>query len=112
MNITIYINRQNEELFKAEAEKSKLLNELLANHYAGFRGMPNPRKDSLPPVKVLPNVAIPGLVKGSEFVPKPPDPETGYPCCLGKRPCKHWVWDGNVSAYVNSLTGKEREAEL
>src|ERR1044071_10342441 len=56
----------------SEAEKSKLLNELLANHYAGFRGRPNPR---LSPVKVLPKVEIPGVVKGSEFVPKPPDPE-------------------------------------
>lgn len=33
MNITIYINRSNEDLFRAEAEKSKLLNELLAKHY-------------------------------------------------------------------------------
>jgi hypothetical protein len=55
MNITVYINRQNEDLFKAEAEKSKLLNELLSNHYAQFRGMPNPRKDGLPPVVIKPS---------------------------------------------------------
>lgn len=53
MNITIYINRQNEELFKEETEKSKLLNSLLANHYAQFRNMPNPRKDGLPPTVVV-----------------------------------------------------------
>lgn len=51
-------------------------------------------------------------VPTEKFVPRAPDPETGYPCCLKARPCKHWVWDGNRSAYINSLTGKEREAVL
>jgi hypothetical protein len=40
------------------------------------------------------------------FVPTAPDPETGYPCCTKKTPCKHWVFDGTKDAYVNSLTGK------
>lgn len=43
------------------------------------------------------------------FEPKAPDPETGYPCCAKNKPCKHWQWDGLKSAYVNELTGKERE---
>lgn len=51
-------------------------------------------------------------VPEEKFVPRPPDPETGYPCCTKARPCKHWQWDGNKSAYINTLTGKEREAEL
>lgn len=46
------------------------------------------------------------------FIPRPPDPKTGYPCCVQKRPCKHWQWDANKALYVNTLTGKEREADI
>ena len=46
------------------------------------------------------------------FVPRPPDPETGYPCCLLKRPCKHWVWDGNSGVWTNLLTGRVRENDI
>lgn len=50
-------------------------------------------------------------VTSSEFVPKPPDPEKGYPCCQGKRPCKHWVWDESTGeGYVNTITGEVRAA--
>lgn len=44
-----------------------------------------------------------------EFVPRPPDPDTGYPCCTKQTPCKHWVWDNSMPAWVNSLTGKTKE---
>lgn len=45
-----------------------------------------------------------------EFVPKAPDPNTGYPCCLNeKKPCKHWTWDGVKQSYTNTLTGEVRE---
>lgn len=44
------------------------------------------------------------------FVPKAPNPETGYPCCEGKSPCKHWQWDSvSGEGYINILTGKRRE---
>lgn len=47
-----------------------------------------------------------------EFVPRPPDPKTGYPCCQDIKPCKHWQWDGNTSSWLNQLTGKTREAAI
>lgn len=50
------------------------------------------------------------ITKGSEFVPRPPDPETGYPCCLGRSPCKHWLWDDIETVWKNTLTGKTRDA--
>jgi hypothetical protein len=103
MNITIYINRQNEDLFKAETEKSKLLNELLSHHYAGFKGLPNPRKDGLPPVVVLPQAK-----ESDVFVPRPPDPETGYPCCTKSKPCRHWAFIGEEGVWKNELTEKIR----
>ncbi len=126
MHITIYVNKKNAELFQLEAEKSKLINNLLERHYfdtveggktqddihAEIKAQHEALVDAKVP-KVGRYVGTPdGKIHGPTtevFVPRPPDPETGYPCCQGKRPCKHWVWDGNLSAYVNSLTGKERE---
>jgi Arc/MetJ-type ribon-helix-helix transcriptional regulator len=49
-------------------------------------------------------------IKGSEFVPSPPDPTTGYPCCTKSTPCKHWAWDGTESCWKNTLTGRARDA--
>jgi Arc/MetJ-type ribon-helix-helix transcriptional regulator len=46
---------------------------------------------------------------GTAFVPRPPDPEIGYPCCSGIAPCKHWVWSGVDGAWKNTLTGKMRD---
>lgn len=62
---------------------------------------------STEPVRVPP--AIPGLTTGAAFVPKPPDPETGYPCCTKQAPCKHWIFNGAESHWKNELTGKTRE---
>jgi len=50
------------------------------------------------------------IVKGNEFIPKPPDPELGYPCCSGSTPCKHWAFDGLNGVWKNTLTGKTRDA--
>jgi hypothetical protein len=40
---------------------------------------------------------------------RPPDPETGYPCCQKAKPCKHWKFDNLNSQWVNELTGKVKE---
>lgn len=32
-------------------------------------------------------------------------------CCLLKKPCQHWIWDGTSQSYTNSLTGEVREVE-
>lgn len=50
------------------------------------------------------------IVTGNEFVPKPPDPELGYPCCQGNSPCKHWAWNDIDTVWKNTLTGKTRDA--
>jgi len=51
-----------------------------------------------------------GVKTGDAFVPKPPDPDKGYPCCSGRTPCKHWIWDDMDTEWKNSITGKTREA--
>lgn len=45
----------------------------------------------------------------SRFVPRPPDPDTGYPCCNKSTPCKHWAWDNVESLWKNTITNKTRE---
>lgn len=45
-----------------------------------------------------------------EFVPRPPDPEKGYPCCTKSTPCKHWVWDNVDTVWKNTITGLTRDA--
>lgn len=63
----IYIK---DERFRDEPKKSALINELLATHYGQFRGMPNPRKDGLPPAVTLPPVTkkpkVPSVIKTKE----------------------------------------------
>ena len=40
----------------------------------------------------------------------PPRKAEKLPCCLGNKPCKHWVWDMNTGdGYVNTLTGEVKE---
>jgi hypothetical protein len=56
----------------------------------------------------LPVTNIPNITTGNTFVPKPPDPEYGYPCCKGRSPCKHWTWDEITSLWTNTLTGATR----
>ena len=43
------------------------------------------------------------------FIPKPPDPILGYPCCQKEKPCKHWAWQPSGDGYVNTLTGQIKE---
>ncbi len=47
--------------------------------------------------------------KPEVFTPLPPDPQIGYPCCQGVKPCKHWVWDEVNVLWRNSLTQATRE---
>lgn len=67
-----------------------------------------PKGSVLTPKSVPTN--LPNTTTGAQFVPKPPDPEFGYPCCKGISPCKHWIFDETDAVWRNSLTGKERDA--
>jgi hypothetical protein len=49
------------------------------------------------------------IATGDTFVPKPPDPELGYPCCSGRNPCKHWAFDGLDGVWKNTLTGRTKD---
>lgn len=94
---TIYIRNDDMPKWKALENKSEFLSNALNNSIPEFKE----------PIKAPVN--IPGVVRGADFVPKPPDPETGYPCCTKARPCKHWVWDDIETVWRNTLTNKTRE---
>lgn len=32
-------------------------------------------------------------------------------CCVLKKPCQHWQWNGDKQLYVNALSGRERAVE-
>ena len=116
MQTTIYIRKDNEDAWsKFGKDKSKKVNEWLSGQYTEgdkVNDIPmQPADTSLGSTGRVPQALnIPGVVRGGEFVPKPPDPETGYPCCTANKPCKHWQWDELKSVWVNQITLKEREA--
>lgn len=105
MNQTIYFRKEIWELFKDEPNKSEVINRLLDMHYSMGGKL---RDKPLYPQDTIAYKNDPEPIK-EPFVPRPPDPETGYPCCLKAQPCKHWTFDGTSGLWTNSLTGKSRE---
>jgi len=108
MMYTIYVRKENEEVLNSIKNKSEFFNNALSGNVNGTEI----RHTDSPKLRVTqkPTLTIPGVVRGSEFVPKPPDPEIGYPCCQANKPCKHWVFDELDIVWRNTLTGKTKEA--
>ena len=127
MYMNIYITHTNEEFLRNSGQSmSGLINQLLDDYR---KGNPVSKNISVPRVKATKEEAFDIIQKnyiepklnetitkvtsrGEAFVPKPPDPETGYPCCTKDKPCKHWTFDGTTSSWVNTITGKTREVAL
>lgn len=97
--VTVYVREEDLPKWKALEKKSEFLHHALNGNVHSVSTTPSPNR----PFPEKPSIEQP-------FIPKPPDPETGYPCCLNERkPCKHWLFDGDDQVWVNSLTGKTRE---
>jgi len=91
--VTVYIREDDLEAWRAIEKKSEFIHQAL-------RG----QELEVPLVKEV-------LKEPEVFVPKAPDPVTGYPCCLKSNPCKHWSYDGNKQMWINSLTGGTKVIE-
>ena len=90
MRVNIFIRKENETKWNSIVNKSKWVN------------------DKLQGTEVFSEVPV----TDEERFKRPPDPETGWPCCERTDiSCVHWVWHINKAVYINKLTGKEREAE-
>ena len=59
--------------------------------------------------KAISPTSFPAAAVSTDFVPRPPDPVTGYPCCEKNAPCKHWVWDDMNTIWKNTLTGMTKD---
>lgn len=104
-----YIRNEDMDKWKALPNKSEFIHDALGALQDIPMAYDPVKKEVLgKPVKDI-LTTIPGVVKGSDFVPKPPDPETGYPCCTRAKPCKHWVWDDTDTVWRNTLTDKTKE---
>lgn len=105
-------SRYVEELIKEDIQGQQtkpivqaVINELLGSEvfFAEIRArIGNSTTNSIP-------ISGPTQNTATTFVPKPPDPITGYPCCQQSKPCKHWHWDEIDQVYRNELTGAVRE---
>ena len=123
MNIMIYINKDVEPIFVGEDNKSGLVNELLRAHYENIKPTvemteadyrkANETSDEWNEVSPRKEVAFDILKqgKGGRYNGDTPivDASLGLACCKKTTPCKHWLWNGADSQYVNSLTGEIRE---
>ncbi len=109
MQVTIYIRKEVEDKFRNQANKSELINKLLAVYYLKHAVEDDFKYGDGSGTPATYTKVSETVVKDEPFVPRPPDPLTGYPCCEKAKPCKHWQWDGNRGVWVNELTGKTRE---
>lgn len=97
MQYNTYYQKLVWDKFKDEPEKSKLVNQLLLNHYRiGMRG------------------AVQGVV-GNEIGRAPGllmNTTEELECCQATRPCKHWHFDGQASTWTNDLSGRVKEVAV
>lgn len=50
-----------------------------------------------------------GVNEHGHLVPQVNGSVSEATCCANTRPCKHWTWNGEEQAYVNSLSGRRVE---
>ncbi len=118
-NRTVYINRENDEQL-SEWSKSptnlvgSLINKLLSQFFSTEKKSPvasphittqsTPLSDNgfLDAIEAMPHYK-------TDPVPNPNSGELS--CCTRTKTCKHWAWQDS-GIYINSLSGREREADI
>ena len=129
--MNIYITAENQrQLRMIDGSMSGLVNELLSQHFGlssngrteGFEPSYLGSSPSEPAKRVGYSNLFPSEVS-SDVRPDIKIASEGKPwnstgvdmtpaCCLNKKPCKHWSWDGVNSQYVNSITGEIKPVEV
>lgn len=110
---SIRLSDEAAEILDRQENKSQFVSDRLLNNQPAVSAVPwlelefkldtiLSKLNTQPPVATI-------AEKPKEFVPKPPDPVTGYPCCTKAKPCKHWNFDGADNTWTNQLTGEVKE---
>ena len=121
-NKTIYIRKEDEELWRKLPNKADAISKMLrGQQLTGVKVI-----EEVPYMKpggTAPGYTVEDLINSdaNASVPTPKyDPVVAerqlsgeQPCCSNDvRPCKHWVWDvATGEGYVNTLSGRQRDAE-
>jgi len=108
--VSVFIRRDDLDKWKSLPNKSQAIHDMLAHTIVHY--------DEVGTVGDVEGVVVDDIKKATglvmqstpSFIPSPPDPELGYPCCQKNKPCKHWKFDDLNGQWVNELTGKVREA--
>lgn len=98
---SVYIREEDEEIWKALPNKAEFIHNAIIDK-EGTSSTPS-LKDTKSQVK--PSAPQPSWSPQIE-------PLLALACCLQKKPCVHWVWDGNESQYTNSRTGEVRSVDF
>lgn len=104
-NYTLYIRHGP---FDKEPNKSGLVNSLLDDHYKIGKKINRAFREHI-------TEATPVLkAKYSDPLPEPsytdaPKVKLGMACCVLKNPCRHWTFDSDSGAWMNTLTGERKE---
>jgi hypothetical protein len=114
LRIQITISEEANALLEKQPNKSQYIEDLILS---GDTWVPEaPKEDYLTREEVLDLIKLHSKpsdtsmgMPGSPFVPQPPNPDTGYPCCTKQTPCKHWIFNGAECQWKNELTGNTRE---
>lgn len=108
--VTVYIREGDVEKWKSIEKKAEFIHYALATVSSeGIKMHKEVFKKELSPGAQDTINAVKRMELDAPFVPRPPAPLTGYPCCQRAKPCKHWIFDGINSLWKNELTGKVRE---
>jgi len=109
IRINISISEEAVNTLNQQPNKSQYIEDLILNKQSeDSSAILNKLNELERNLKYIEKPKVEGSASASaSFTPKLPDPETGYPCCTKKAPCKHWNWTGEN--YTNILTGEIRE---
>lgn len=105
----IWVRKEDVEVFDAIADKpawlhSAIHNEVLMKEQFGERLTPAEDKVAERISNEMRKQHDDEYLEGDEW-------PSEKPCCKLKNPCKHWIWVGESSAYVNTLSGQHRQVE-
>lgn len=111
VRINITIDQEAVNILNEQENKSQYIEDLILNRVTEQSILTEQRVIELIKEHARQELTTADKFVPEPFVPRPPDPITGYPCCVKKSPCKHWAFDQNMFEWVNSITGNRRDAD-